>query len=103
MQPTAVSRAIIEAVDKGEYHFREHSENDTIIFWGDGVITDGDIFIDKAFWVALGKARRWGGKRVHNEFGNECGWLIEWHRFIDALAEDKTPEQFFLSLEGNEV
>lgn len=59
------------------------------------------IFLDKAFWVALGKARGWS--KGLKGYSREMPWRINWRNMIEALIKDQTPEQFFLSLEGNEV
>src|SRR3990167_11296749 len=60
-------------------------------------------FLDKNFWVALGKSLGWGqGVFFYNNFidgkENNDGWRIYWHRFIDHLAGGKTPEEFFKEL-----
>lgn len=75
------------------------------------------------FWQALGKAMGW--THIHGDFVfvcfycgkdggansigscNNCGsyyrfdlkWLYQWHRFIDALAQRKSIEDFFKDLE----
>ena len=61
------------------------------------------VLLDKNFWVALGKSLEWGqGVFFYNNFidgkENNDGWRIYWHRFIDTLAEGKTPEEFFKEL-----
>ena len=62
-----------------------------------------DVFIDPAFWKALGKKRdgpfrttisnigrsRSNGRKVLKKF---------WHRFIDHLAEGKDAESFFQAI-----
>ena len=47
------------------------------------------IFLDPEFWCALGRTLGWHHERV---------WKGQWHRFIDQLAEGKTPEDFFAHL-----
>lgn len=98
MQPTAVSRAIEDA----GFHpsMLKHPES---------------VFMSKAFWVALGKTRGWGQNIhkgvMHHLVGDKLA-TDDWemtvseyrqHQLIDAINQGQTPEQFFLSLEGNEV
>jgi hypothetical protein len=47
-----------------------------------------ETFLDPAFWKALGYGLGW----------RSGDWKAVWHRFIDHLANDKTPELFFESL-----
>lgn len=131
MQPTAVSRAIADSIKGGWNPWFNYMKIDREVGFKDLFVRMyGAIFLDKAFWVALGKARGWDKKIVVRRgtvIGNFCAppnsgnrgecfeemgfgmdyipaWMYYWHRFIiDALAQNKTPEQFFLSLEGNEV
>jgi hypothetical protein len=64
------------------------------------------ILVDPSFWQSLGKAMAWGKQKTSSfdKEGNEewyyftAGWRIEWHRFIDHLADDGTPEAFFEKL-----
>ena len=66
----------------------------------------GDILIDPLFWSSLGKALGWD-KRVTEYYSFTDGkinnevWRIEFHRFIDHLAEGGTPDDFFKSLIDN--
>lgn len=63
------------------------------------------ILDDPSFWQSLGKTMGWRPVRqmiYSGEYGSEIsgiretqGWLYEWHRFIDHLAEGKTAESFF--------
>lgn len=78
--------------------------------WFDGHTSD--FLIDPLFWQALevgGKLRV--PKKVRINSGPASGlriekvrvtkspaWVYYWHRFIDALAEGKTPDQFFTNL-----
>ncbi len=75
------------------------------------------------FWQALGKAMGWKywvcekcGEDIsyrgsgptnsipvaqcltHNDTERVYGWLYHWHRFIDHIAEGKSPDSFFESL-----
>jgi hypothetical protein len=65
-----------------------------------------DVFIDPAFWKALGKKRGW---TTDDDFKywqksvvewEEKYWKKFWHRFIDHLAEGKDAESFFQSLDS---
>jgi len=89
--------------------------------------TVDSYFLDPDFWKCLGKAMGWEGGKIRmcvgcgvalrwNENptvygkhgGNKgCGsdileyegqWLIEWHRFIDAIAEGRPASEFFEEL-----
>ena len=60
-----------------------------------------DIFLDPLFWQALGKSLGWGRNidgSKEQPFGNFKQWKLEWHYFIDFLAEGKTAEQYFETL-----
>ena len=63
-----------------------------------------EILLDPLFWQALGKAelKNWGEITfIDRNRGNENSmttWLYHWHRFLDALAEGKTPDDFFKDL-----
>lgn len=64
-----------------------------------------DVCLDKEFWQALGKAMGWEEKSgIFKEPGHFelAQWWVEWHRFIDHLAEGKTIEDYFNQLERNE-
>jgi hypothetical protein len=76
-----------------------------------------EIFLDPSFWQSLGKAMGWATEKELKEYrshrvgahsddwGGESDapcycdkpkdWLAHLHRFIDYLAEGKTPEEFF--------
>ena len=58
------------------------------------------IFLDPTFWQSLGRAMRWEytKKDISGEFDFIVGkdeWRMQWHRFIDHLADNKTAEEFF--------
>lgn len=66
------------------------------------------IFLDPLFWEALGKSLGWEKKTVR---GKLCGiegctgkhlegtdWKDQMHRFVDALSEGQTPDEFFKEL-----
>ena len=48
-----------------------------------------EFFLDPLFWRSLGRGLGWE-ETVEVE--------VHWHHFIDALAEGRTPEQFFREL-----
>lgn len=65
--------------------------------WGTETELYSDMFIDPSFWQALGRALGW------KEHDNLIGiihphWLYKWHRFIDWIAEGKSPDSFFEEL-----
>ena len=51
------------------------------------------IFLDPAFWQALGKAMWWDDNK--SSLATSPVWRQEWHHFIDYLADGKTVELFF--------
>lgn len=56
--------------------------------------------LEPLFWQALGKAMGWenGEMVIHEKMVAYQQWKIYWHCFIDALAEGKTPDEFFNEL-----
>lgn len=64
------------------------------------------IFLDPLFWQALGKARGWSDfteehytdRRDRTYSRTHPTWNLNWHRFIDHLAEGKSAESFFKTL-----
>lgn len=69
-----------------------------------------NIFLDPLFWQALGKSLGWfhpDGRSVAKYINNDPKhteydmWLWYWHRFIDWIAEGKSPDEFFASLISN--
>jgi len=64
-----------------------------------------ETFLDPKFWQALGRILGWSKacslsvSCVHEE--EECHscrgyyWMYQWHCFIQALADGKTPDVFF--------
>ena len=58
-------------------------------------------FLDPKFWQALGKGLGWKDPQVKEEdlpVGYRPWWLEYQHRFIDHLAEEKEPNDFFKEL-----
>jgi len=77
----------------------------------------GMSLLDPKFWQALGVSLGWntstyqegvakffdydGNRRyVEAVFREPNTWLYHWHRFLDFLAEGKTPEEFFAQLDA---
>ena len=56
---------------------------------GFSIIQVNAIFLDPEFWRALGRTLGWH---------HESEWKGYWQRFIDHLAQGKTPESFFAML-----
>lgn len=57
-------------------------------------------FLDPLFWSALGKAEGWIDSMPSTyDFNHEIPeWKHHWHRFIDHLAEGKSPDDYFKEL-----
>lgn len=60
------------------------------------------FFLDPLFWQALGKALGWEkcpktGKLNCKQCSKDV-WLMEWHGFIDHIAKNKDPDEFFKEL-----
>ena len=59
------------------------------------------LFLDPLFWQSLGKAlglKAVGVLTKEDKGELQDGWKFYWHRFIDHLAENKDPEEFFKEL-----
>lgn len=54
-----------------------------------------ETFLDPLFWRALGLALGWQEQCNKPYLAYDQWWRQAWHRFIDHLAEGKTPETFF--------
>ena len=103
---TYVEQAIKEAVDYGyEPKVERYPEMKGISSLQIAVAMQADVFIDPAFWKALGKKRGW---TTDDDFKywqksvaewEERYWKKFWHRFIDHLAEEKDAESFFKELD----
>ena len=65
-----------------------------------------DVVMDREFWKALGKSLGWGVCDIdHSTIENPnlcyCAggiWFVEWHNFIDHLAEGKDISTYFSNL-----
>ena len=104
---TYIEQAIKEAVDHGyEPNVERYPEMEGISPLQIAVAMQADVFIDPAFWKALGKKRGW---TTDDDFKywqksvaewKEKYWKNFWHRFIDHLAADKDAESFFKELDS---
>lgn len=64
------------------------------------------IWNDPQFWKALARAEKWyfctthtvGGQETRCEEIEHDEWVKKWHDFINHLAKDGTPEEFFNNL-----
>jgi hypothetical protein len=75
-----------------------HADRDTL-FSVEQVSLASEMFLDPSFWQSLGKALGWDERIDDGSHYAKPGWLEAWHRFIDHLAEGKTAESFFETLE----
>jgi hypothetical protein len=72
------------------------------------IVPTEETFLDPQFWQALGRALGWSEAcdlviscRHAAEEGQSCRgyyWMYQWHCFIQALADGKTPGAFFAHL-----
>lgn len=83
------------------------SANSYWVVWLDGNGTETPIntsvyFLDKDFWINLGKALGWEEEDPEVErycvLEGNC-WKKEWHKFIDHLSAGGNAEDFFEKLE----
>lgn len=107
---THLDQAIRDAVEGG-YVPKYVTDDFFFTFGKDGSIGQNrrelsGIFLDPAFWQALGKARGWGFDdafhdqgMLEQQYGTE--WKYRWHRFIDHLSQGKDIESFFASISTN--
>jgi hypothetical protein len=87
-----------------EYSVWTRKDNDSSF-----IVTAETAFLDPCFWQALSRALAWDREVITvRDVGNgrptvvtRAGqhWLYCWHRFIDCLADGKTPESFFESVQ----
>lgn len=60
-----------------------------------------ELFKGASFWKALGTKLRWRDEMVvvgERHYAVKSGWRMQWHRFIDHLADGKTAEEFFAEI-----
>ncbi len=64
-----------------------------------------EFLLDALFWQSLGKGLGWE-ETVEIEIPDfpltpalkATQWKVQWHHFIDAIADGRTPEEFFREL-----
>ena len=109
---------IQQAIEKamgGGWKKAEHMESFTTKFLAETFIYE--ILFDRIFWKSLGKEIGWdnhvflyndgscvrcNGKGIYefiNGKENNDSWRVYWHRFIDFLADGKSIEDYFASLD----
>lgn len=81
----------------------------TVIATGDGLIVGRqleELLLDPSFWQSLGKALGWRDysnadlcRECVTKYSPMSGWRAYWHRFIDHLADGKSAELFFESIQ----
>jgi hypothetical protein len=105
---THIEQAIRDAVEKGDYKVNHRigwiESNEWCYQTVEGesktyIQPTAEVFLDPLFWQALGKARGWD--IAYGSYGWETAeeWKVNWHRFIDHLAEGKDAESFFAQLQ----
>ena len=63
-----------------------------------------DVFLDPAFWQALGRARKWTSDEDGKYWKGTLAewksnyWKTHWHNFIDTLAAGEDAESFFAAV-----
>ena len=77
------------------------------------VVPMEETFLDPRFWQALGRALGWHEAcdlaitctHEHEECHSYRGyyWMVQWHCFIQALADGNTPEAFFARLASSQT
>ena len=104
---TYIEQAIKEAVDHGyQPNVERYPEMEGISPLQIAIAMQADVFIDPAFWKALGKKRGWTTDDDFKYWQKSVAewedkyWKKFWHRFIDHLAEDKDAESFFKALDS---
>lgn len=114
---TAIEQAVKEAIGAGynlrntPFDFAQVEDKRASDF-----LHVADLFLDRDFWIALGKARGWKEERTYchgsprcikgvSELHRPCAWETSdaewkenWREFIDHLIDGGTPESFFASL-----
>lgn len=106
-----MKEAIRLAIEKGGYSLKfaeQRYQIDVADRSHPGSIALTSMFLDPAFWRALGKALGWSMEfQDINTMTNASGefksaifpeWLYQWHRFIDHIADEGEPDDFFKEL-----
>lgn len=102
MQPTAVSRAIKEAIKEG-YVTKDKLSGGTPLYFTDTTL------LNPLFWQALGRARRWDEGQKNHDPVWQVTYNVDVHVVIERwanvmldftyyLAEGKDAESFFQTL-----
>lgn len=60
-------------------------------------MNQSDLLLSVTFWQALGKSL-WLNDEKNSYDPNHNEWLVQWHMFIDHLADGGTIEEFFEGL-----
>lgn len=111
--------AIKKAIEGGWIPKGYENINLSILKTGKSLIIScgiGNITMQYLFWQALGKADGWEEKTLEYHIDTErwdeerkcivegfvercvLTWEYHWHQFIDHLAAEKDPEEFFTKL-----
>jgi hypothetical protein len=101
---TSTEQAIADALDAGyELKLERFAEIEGATELQIAVAMQADVLLDRDFWQALGRARRWPSddaidpKMTMGEWQKQR-WLGRWHAFIDHLGAGKDVESFFRAL-----
>ena len=99
---THIEQAITDAIAQGyEAKIEKIPEAEGFSTVQIAVAMKSDVFLDPAFWQALGRARKW---TIDEDFKHWQGtvaewkarfWKTHWHNFIDHLAIGRDAEGFF--------
>ena len=114
--------AIKIAIDNGWTTFKGHKVDSVRLIPGDKRLAEvieeygerasssttfsyDEFFLDPLFWQSLGKGLGWD-ESVEIERPDfpltpalkATQWKVHWHQFIDAVADGRTPEEFFREL-----
>ena len=102
MRMTHIEQAISDAIAQGyEAKIEKIPEAEGFSTVQIAVAMKSDVFLDPAFWQALGRARKW---TIDEDFKHWQGtvaewkaryWKTHWHNFIDHLAIGRDAEGFF--------
>ncbi len=97
----AIKRSIEGGLQEGEkWKFVRANKYRAVWLNGNGdetTIAIEKYLLDPLFWQALGKAMEWDKTTGHYR-GFQTSWEVKWHRFIDALAKGKSPDEYFSNL-----
>jgi hypothetical protein len=94
----AITQALAQGYKPGLEHIPEAADFSPLQI---AVAMKSDVFLEPAFWLALGRAQRWttdeDGKYWKGTLAEWKAnyWKTHWHNFIDHLASGKDAESFF--------